>query len=542
MKYLILLETSGNQRYIFSTNKLRENIGASELTYQIGAIFTKDLAEKIPSEIEPIITTSGKALLLVDNEKLAKAVVQAVTKHALLKMPGLTVHGAICKVEDEHSAENLQQAISEVHHRLEEIRHQVPSNLQRFQRLPFAAECASSNLPAQDVKIFYERRNGSLQEVERKVFSQPISTKRNALVKPRVSSSQDEKFNKSRIVKMLEDDFGVTLFEDLEELEKKFEKKINWLAVVHADGNGLGEIFLKFDKFADMSSGTNYRKDYKEFSDAIDVCTKNAFGNALKKLQTKFPNNQIPVVPLILGGDDLTFICDAEYAVNLTEEFLRNFETENSTNEVIKRLTKDTTLGICAGIAITKPHFPFHQSYALAEELLQSAKKSKQISHSLSAFDYHVLYDSSSTKLEEIRGKTPFVARPYIVTPKVDAINLAKKNVDYEKWIENHHFCELAKRVEVISARDDDNKNKLPNSQLHILREGLYVAKTTEDRQEEVDARARLIEHRYETFKQLYVQDGTLFFDALLFDKKEDEKNTKLTHFLDALDIVKFWK
>jgi hypothetical protein len=189
-------------------------------------------------------------------------------------------------------------------------------------------------------------------------------------------------------------------------------------------------------------------------------------------------------------------------------------------------------LGICAGIAIIKPHYPFHQAYHLAEQLMQSAKKSKEILPSLSALDYHVLYDSSGVDLDEIRGKFKGfkVARPYIITPEETAKDLVdkddKKTVEQKSkdktLIENHHFSQLAGRVEAMG-KEEDGKRKIPNSQLHTLRERLHLGTS------EADAFANTIKHRYPIFEKL----EPLFFE---------EKGESFTHFLDAMEIAEFWK
>ncbi len=570
--FIVLLETSGNQRYIFSTNKLRENVGASELTYQIGTkfiecavkqidnrdfsvadILEEEAIEKTTNKIEVILATSGKALLLVKDENnpnkeknaIAREVVRFITQKALEEMPGLTVHGAICEVEDVDDAGKFHQSVKAVHEQLEKIRYQIPSNLQRFQRLPFAAECNTSNLPAE--KLYVHEAVKTVEE--KKPHSLVSITKQEALDK-----------GKKRVIEIIRNTEkelyqteNPTLFEFAANnhrlnIEERF-KETKWFAVIHADGNGLGQKFLKFQDEIKANSSSDYVEKYRRFSLILDECTLRATTFALKNLQNSYPGgniSDIPVIPLILGGDDLTIICDGQYAIKFTKDFLSKFVEETKKPEIQDIFPNGIELGICAGISIIKPHFPFHQAYGLAEELLQSAKKSKNISTSLSAFDYHVLYDSSGTTLDEIRGKTPFVARPYIVTPKDDALKLVSEDSDEEKWIENHHFDKLEDRVEVMiePERDDATKRRLPNSQLHVLREGLYVAENTKKTQEEVDARAKLIAHRYETFKHLFADEKaeTLFFDAVLFDKNDDEAETKRTHFLDALDIVEFWK
>lgn len=523
--YLILLETSGNQRYIFSTNKMRENVGASELTYRIGTEVVKQIADG-NSNVMPIITASGKALLMADKEHQAKTIVREVTKKALKEIPGLTIHGAICKVADNNSAESLHKAVGDVHRRLEEIRYQMPGNLQRFQRLPFVAGCSTSNLPASGIMTF---------ETEPRPYSK-VST---------VKADNKETGYKRITEKLREAD------EDLKELCLIDPDKIgepDWLAVIHADGNGLGEVFLNFyERSGSPQTREEYIEKYRKFSEALDKCTIKATAVALKKFRDSFIEEEkakakkrgkelsiediekieLPFIPLVLGGDDLTVICDGRYAVKFTRDFLVEFERQAQQHKDIKDLIK---LGACAGIAIVKPHYPFHQAYELAEQLLQSAKMVKKISPSLLALDYHVLYDSGGTGLDEIRAKTPFVARPYVVSKSAE--NHAKTD-EQKNWVKNHHFNELARRVEAINARDEDGKRLLPNSQMHVLREGLFVADTTLDTRQEVDARARLIAHRYPSFKELFVKDETLFFD---------EDGEKTTYLLDAMEIAEFWR
>ena len=600
---IVLIETSANQRYIFATNKLRENVGASELTYRVGTQFvleavaaeTKnpiyedgdldgrkmranllDPSLNPPIEngnpVEVITATSGKALLLIKDKTFGEKIVRTVTARALREIPGLTVHGAISEGFNSLDEKNdkgefkLHKAIGEVHRRLEEIRYQIPSNEQRFLRLPLVAPCATSGLPA---NAYYK--------------NDPKPAPRSVVSIEKCGATNEGIARLEAVIQTIAKD--VRLMKNVDQLEQRF-KDLNWLAVIHADGNGLGEIFLKFNQHSKSKDGRDYIKKYRRFSLALDICTINAAGNALEKLRQRFlveeereklsskkqqvqQNDKfIPVVPLVLGGDDLTILCDGQYALKFTQEFLKNFEEETAKDHfkeeweehgIVPQIAFNAfgvyKLGICAGVAIVKPHFPFHQGYDLAESLLKSAKQAKEkikrqhneedVSHPCSALDYHILYDSTASRLEEIRDRMKSVnketwlyARPYVVS------DFSNETLDSEisepNWCKRRRWFELEDRVAAMMAKDEDNKRKLPNSQLHTLREALYLGKA------ETDARLNLIRHRY---KEKDLEKG---FDALLFNEdkdkptlffaEKDQGKEHATHFLDALDIVEFRK
>jgi hypothetical protein len=172
---LVLIETTGNQAFIFATNKLRENVGASELTARIGTQVVLEAVQKAggpdlransasqtrknmldpnrnrpvdrSNPIQVILAVSGKALLLVRDGDIGRQIVQQVTLQALKDAPGLEVRGIVSD-EFDFDRDDLHCQIKKVHRRFEIARSRLPGPAARFQRLPIIAECATSGLPA----------------------------------------------------------------------------------------------------------------------------------------------------------------------------------------------------------------------------------------------------------------------------------------------------------------------------------------------------------------------------------------------------------
>lgn len=507
--HLVLMETSGNQNYIFATNKLRENVGASELTYRAGTDYVRDAVDEAGGSgagIQEVVAVSGKTILLVPDQTVGRQVVSAVTRRALKEAPGLDIRGVVGSSFAWDQGQ-IHERIGEAHRLLESLRSRVPGPATRFQRLPVVAECTTSGLPA----ARYVGEEDQLPEDERGPRSAQSIAKQQAR----------ERWHQ-RLQKLLEDhQVRPQLPDATTELEKL---GCDWLAVIHADGNGLGQAFLDFENKAATSGDADYIDKLRRFSGALDCCTRKAFCAALSVLKPRSGREVVPIVPLILGGDDLTVVCDGRQAMKFVKQFLDEFEgltgADSLVAEIMARTHGQGKVTSCAGVAIVKPHFPFHAAYDLAESLLRSAKQWKP----RSVVDFQILYDASGPDLERIRaqftvdgGATSLVARPYVLSG--------------EQAFECRRWQDLDARIQIVNAKED-GRRRLPNSMLHELREGLFFGHTT------ADARLRLVRDRYRD-QGLDGLLGDATGEGSLFWRDGEQRITAL---LDALDLAEFWE
>lgn len=140
-----------------------------------------------------------------------------------------------------------------------------------------------------------------------------------------------------------------------------------YIAVVHADGNNLGALF----------SGLRL-VEYAEISSAVGTCTEGAVRAAVRVLATRSAapadgsDARLRFRPVVLGGDDLTAILPAEYALPFTIHFLEELERRTAEHDALRKTGRITA---SAGIAIVKPGYPFRSALALAEELCGAAKR-----------------------------------------------------------------------------------------------------------------------------------------------------------------------
>ena len=394
MNYGLLIDLRAIQGYLFSSNRLKDNIGASFLVSH----FFDDL------EANEKVVGGGNMLCLCNSEEEAKHIIQDLSRKAISICPGLSFSA----VYTESRGKSPKELISELWDKLQQEK-QARWQQTTLPSYGINAQCSSSIYAAEYVDA----------EDEGKLISSVVKAKRDASAKANQALAKQYQ-------DVLADSFEFTdRFDSLG--TSKGEESL--LAIVHIDGDDMGTKFAKCDSL----------KAYKELSAKVDSIFGEAFRHLVKHTCTQILEGEwihyqsrlkqtagkmcLPLRHIFIGGDDLSFVCEARLGITLALEYIKK----------VKELSKGE-FSCCAGIAIAKERYPFYQSQQMAQTLCRNAKNKKKKESSKEAYlDYQLLDSTTTDPLDKSRsqyelsdGRVLYM-KPYSIQKMQDQIDNAKE-------------------------------------------------------------------------------------------------------------------
>ncbi|MEG4346899.1 hypothetical protein QUB70_27005 [Microcoleus sp. A003_D6] len=430
-KYIAtVIDTTGIQPYIFGSNRLRENIGGSYLVdratdewvkWALRQRFGENLyiprtqpekqIDKDNLDAELVYTGGGNAVLLFKDKESAIAFTKTLSEKVLREAPGLKI--VVAHSQPFEWGNNLWTVIDSLIKELERKKREYNASVPLL-GLGSTASCLSTGLVAVDSSDRYGVPT-----------SYPVS--REIVEKLRAVDSQNYAPANKQLIKTIFE--GLELGDyivpyDVDDLGRT-EGRSSYMAIVHADGNGMG------DRFKEYGSKSQSDRDYvirmRDLSEKVNQAGINALRKVAARviqlaegeLQEQFAITErdgkkyLPFRPIVYGGDDVTFVCDGRLGLTLAALYLKEFEAEKENIPDGKDLTA------CAGIAIVKTHYPFARAYQLSEALCSNAKKFMRdekerlrISRisDFSAIDWHIAASGLLGSIGEIRKREYQVA------------------------------------------------------------------------------------------------------------------------------------
>ena len=558
---LVMLETNGNQRYIFAAPRLRDSIGASAQLVRLKE-WTDDAlratgAAKRWEENHPqprggpdtaelpchrfstqwVSRASGKVIFMVDEKEDAKAVIGRVTRTALAQAPGMDVSGVHLDMGGKtHVDEDL---LKRIHARAARYGLRRPPAEARFSQMPFLARAKDSILPASPtLKRMFGHLRDEAKDDEETLLSLPSRVKRYRAFYSRqdlisLACRTSEDLNRDQLVrdprkltekltKKLRKAFAVDVEapgespgpstgavgrdsddgrdsdgkqgtadeerkSDVVSLEKRFQdtpggtgeaaSALSKVAVIHIDGNGVGTVMRRLGETMDHIDEYDFslavgcsrvdadalRRFVLTVNDRLDRAVTEAFAKAWADVAkwaeadagpAKRKGSVVPVVPVILGGDDVTVFTSGDYALPFAAAYLERYERATESDVLLRHLGREEGTGpmtAAAGVAVVRRDFPFHVAYNRAERLVGEAKKvGKARKPVRSTLTYHALFDSSVLDPEKIlQAYSSFTTRPFLL--RRDGAPASDPPGRYEPWPDT---CERVRQFKGLTAED----------------------------------------------------------------------------------------
>lgn len=432
---LTILDVSGIQSYLFASNRMAHNIGASWLVNQaisdgeggwvrVALQQAGASTDAIPvwqpgsaANAEVVYCGGGNAVLLFKDSKTAHSFVREHSRLVLQNARGLRVvaHHAEFDWEQNSLSQVYTQTLKDLARRKMEQPHALP-----MPSLGVTAVCDYTGAPAVDLTQDPDGRSRRVSaEIQDKLQGRYQARQRWCAT------------------------FGSLLgnnYQFVEDFNEMGEERNQFLAVVHADGNSTARRKADLcDKHKRPDQNAGCALALRKLSQQLKNAGQSAFQQtlshmiawlegdwALPRADRRFAGwdgRSLPFLPLVYGGDDVTFVCDGRLGLSLAAIYLRQF-SRHSTDF-------GGPLHACAGVAIVKNRYPFARAYHMAEALSAEAKrlvKEKHPDGSASGLDWHFAISGAVRDLGGIRRAEYELphghlhARPRLIDSSADPI------------------------------------------------------------------------------------------------------------------------
>lgn len=518
VKYLYGAAVQGIQGFIFQTNKLKEIVGASELVEEVCTSkfaellgkkgYYPDLTKQLEEDKNCILHAAGNIKYIFDKKIDCEEIVRKFPKAVFDFAPGITVSQAVVKMENN----NFEQAVNDLENRLR-IQRNRPMRSATL-GLMGIERSRQTGLPV----VYIENENSHLDAGTFAKLQYVWETKDGKHIAKRHTTKN---LCQKAFYDEVKDEQIAYNIEDI-------TQNNDWVAVIHADGNGLGQVVQKVGKDQDL---------FKQFSENLDKTTTLSAREAFNAVKDKFENSKIiPIRPIVLGGDDLTVICRADLALDYVKTFISRFEenTRNllKDNDGVSLLNNvfenesDKRLTACAGIAYIKSSFPFYYGYELAETLCSLAKKDAKEKQEIkdgkelpkSCLMFHKVQDSFTEDWEAIakRELSPqenisFQFGPYYINEKKEE----------SRWT-----------VDELMEKSEDLESKEGNAVKSHLRQWMSLLHDNPEM-----AKQKLLRLKSMTAMDAYVDEVTKGTKKIVKKKDGEDKEVSVYPVYDILSI-----
>ena len=530
-KFIVAIETVKIKEFLFSTNKLKVIRGASYLLDYLNQVEVPKILDKYGiTDEECIYVGAGNAKFFVERdskeeaEKIVKEIITEVKGKYEREAPGVKIVGLYEKYE-----ENSDKKVWDIFDKLgintaKEKNKGFPIlNMD----LPYIEKCElNSDEPAEiysenlrnDLNYITERYNRndffrfeiskdtiSHKDIDRTVKLELLKKQIEKLTKTtgestgKISEGTFWKILYSNFVKSYNrNEVGFYKYVKLDkeiELDNEttiddFEDEDSFIGFVYSDGDDLGD-FLKNVKNSFIDLDKNVRKKdkdnsideklyvtfLKKFSNKLDSTTKSTLTKVLDKIFTEEKDEKKKWGEfLIVGGDDVCAVFDPTLAIQISNNFQKEFE-ENMAKKIkilaktfyrifknnvfsseIENLTeeiKKIKITSSSGVIIAKTKTPMFQLFKQALSLQKSAKKErkkmkKEFPNLATGFiDFQVIGSEGTVDIKSFRestspDKNKVMERPY-------AINFSTTNEEEMNKVKNLdsllHLISKMKRI-----------------------------------------------------------------------------------------------